>query len=139
MELRARLLQRKKYTKSMGVNNTLRIICLVMLACLVCCGKKEPPPGVLSRADMAAVMTEIYLTEARLGSTLFPRDSLALIFKARESAILDSAGISQDALKLSYEYYLQHPDEFELVYETVVDSLNLREQRARNSSDPGNN
>lgn len=105
----------------------IAFVCLLMVSC----GKKELPPGVLTQEQMAPIVIEIYLAEARLSGSLMPRDSASAIFKRHEQVVLQKAGIADSTLRASYQYYLAHPEEFEKIYDVVIDSLSLREQRAK--------
>jgi hypothetical protein len=39
-------------------------------------------------------------------------------------------------LKKTYAYYLAHPAELEKIYDSVIDTLALREQRLKNEDNP---
>jgi len=80
---------------------------------------------------MAAVIVDIYLAEARLNGSLMVRDSARQVFKPYEDKLLAQKGVNDSTLKKSYEYYLDHSSELEKIYDSVIDTLALREQRVK--------
>jgi Domain of unknown function (DUF4296) len=85
--------------------------------------------GVLSKQQLSAFLIEMYLAEARLDGTSFPRDSAIRLFIPYEQKLMKRFKVTDSTLKLTYQYYLDHPTEMEQVYDVVIDSLNLREQK----------
>ena len=85
---------------------------------------------------MVDFMIDIYLAEAR--TTLLPvnRDSAYRLFLPYQDSLMRKRGISDSTLKQAYSYYLRHPTEFEAIYDAVIDSLSLREQRVRVAPQP---
>lgn len=100
----------------------------LFLFLLASCGQNERPKDVLSQAQLSALLVEVYLAEARLETIPVPRDSSIHFFLPFEKKLLQAQGISDSVLKKTYAYYLEHPKELELVYDSVIDSLSVREQ-----------
>jgi len=102
---------------------------LFVICTFVGCNKKEQrPPDVLEKQKLASIMVELYLTEARLSSYPIQRDSSLRLFLPREKAILTKANVPDSILRKTYDYYLQHPDDFNDVYDIVIDSLTVMEK-----------
>jgi hypothetical protein len=114
------------------LHNLLVILLLFLLA--VSCTKSKRPSDILTDEQMAAIMVEVYLAESRVNGALIPRDSGVGVFRPFEKRLLEGRGIPDSVLKKTYAYYLAHPSEFEKVYDSVIDSLALREQRLKNES-----
>jgi len=76
-------------------------------------------------------MMEIYLAEARLSLLPIDRDSAYRLFVPFQDSLLYHRGLKDSTLRSAYDYYLNHPDELEQIYDQLIDSLNLREQRRR--------
>ncbi len=95
------------------------------------CQKEEKPEGVLDQQALTNVMLDVYLAEARLNVGLVPHDSAEKLFKPFEEKMLKGKGLTDSTLRITYQYYLSHPKELELVYDAVIDSLSLREQHAK--------
>jgi hypothetical protein len=77
------------------------------------------------------LLVEFYLAEARVNSTPIVHDSAVKLFFPFEQSYLRKKKVSDQVLKKTYRYYLDHPVEFEAVYDRVIDTLSLREQRAK--------
>ena len=101
----------------------------LLAATLVGCKNEQRPSDVLSKQDLATLMVEVYLSEARLNTLPLVRDSSLKLFLPRESAILAKRNISDSVLQKTYSYYLAHPDDFNEVYDIVIDSLTVIEKR----------
>ena len=78
---------------------------------------------------MVAVMSELYITEQKVSSMGLRRDSLEQIADVMKDKIFAKVGIADSVFRKSMDYYMDHPMEMELIYTSLVDSLNLREQR----------
>lgn len=104
-------------------------VLFLLLSVLSCKKRDKVPEGVLSKAQMVDWMIDIYLAEARMQVIPIMRDSAYKIFVPYQDSLMHKKGLADSVLRKSYQYYLEHPDEFEALYDTVIDSLSLREQR----------
>jgi hypothetical protein len=110
---------------------------LCLFAMLVAaCGGEQRPAGVLDQQQMSSLLIELYLAESRINLQNVPKDSGYKYFVPFEDSLLTQRALSDSVLSKSYQYYLDHPEEFERVYAAVVDSLNLRLQKAASSPAP---
>lgn len=96
---------------------------------LVACSKEQLPPGVLDKDAYAAFLVEVYLAESRVTGLSLPRDSAAAYYYPLKEKIMAKQGLSDSVVTKTYQYYMDHPDQLELIYNSVVDTLSLREQR----------
>lgn len=108
----------------------MRIICLFVLTLIVACQKNEKPKEVLTQAQLSALLVEVYLAEAKLDAIAKPKDTAIKYFLPFEEKLLKRLNVSDSVLKKTYSYYLEHPKELEQVYDSVIDTLTLREQRS---------
>lgn len=99
------------------------------------CHKEERPANVLPPDEMAKVLVDIYLAEARLNDSPVDRDSAIRYFIPHQSKILERHNISDSLVIKSFQYYIDHPRQFEKIYESVIDTLNLREQKLRTGNE----
>ncbi len=114
------------------INGMQRGVCFFLLVVVfLSCGRDRKPADILSREEMASVMVDIYLAEARLNTSLMKRDSASQVFRPYEHKLLLQRGLQDSILKKSYLYYLDHSTELEKIYDSVIDTLSLREQRAK--------
>jgi hypothetical protein len=95
-----------------------------------CAKKDKPPEGILTQDQMVAVMSELYIGEQKISTLGVTRDSLSLIFAVLKEKIFEKASTSDSVFRKSLDYYMDRPQTLELIYTALVDSLNLREQRA---------
>ena len=102
---------------------------LAVVAILISCAEKKPE-GILSKAEMVQIMEELYVAEEKVNHLALSRDSAKRVFEAMESKLFENAAVTDSVFKRSFDYYMEHPREMELIYTALVDTLQLREQRA---------
>ncbi len=91
--------------------------------------KKELPKGVLTQPQLTAFLIEIYVAEGHLDPITMPKDSAIRLLIPQEEKLKAKFAISDSTLKATYQYYLENPKELELVYDALIDSLSLKEQK----------
>src|SRR5690606_36457336 len=96
---------------------------------LVSCGKKVPP-GILSKREMVQIMGELYINEEKVNQLALSRDSAKQVFGIISARLFEDAAVTDSAFRKSFDYYMERPQEMELIYTALVDTLQLREQRA---------
>lgn len=111
------------------VGRLMSIMLLFSVMILTGCKKDERPANVLSKEQLASIMMEMYMAESRLNGLSMPKDSAAKLFMPFEDSVLMRAGVSDSVMRKTYQYYFDHPDELDKVYDIMIDSLNLREQK----------
>jgi hypothetical protein len=108
----------------------VKVSFLLVVCLFFSCEKESRPSGVMSQEELSRFLVDIYLAESRLMSNPLQKDSAMKIFLPYEQKFLTAKGIADSTVRKTYEYYLQHPQELEAVYDAVIDTLSLREQRA---------
>lgn len=103
---------------------------LFLWLALISCSADKRPNEVLSQAQLSALLVDVYTAEARVDAIPGLKDSTIRYFLPREQKLLQQRGISDSVLRKTYAYYLEHPKELELVYDAVIDTLTVHEQRA---------
>lgn len=104
-----------------------------MIFCVVACGwscQPQRPAHVLDRDQLAALLIDLYLAESRINLQSLPADSGYKYFIPFEDSLFKKRALNDSLLRTTYQYYLSHPQDLEQVYAAVVDSLNLRLQKA---------
>ena len=97
---------------------------------LSCSRRDKIPPGILDQGQMVNVLAEIYMMEQRVGGLGVKRDSIKQVFKVMTDTIFAAANVNDSIFKRSMNYYMDRPKELDIIYGALIDSLNLREQRA---------
>ncbi len=113
------------------------LTCLFLLASLFSCTKEKKEVAALDKDQMTNLLIDIYLAEARTSLLPLSKDSAYRLFLPYQDSLMRSNGIADSTLRKAYGYYLQHPTELEAIYDAVIDSLSLREQRIREDPEPG--
>ena len=107
----------------------LLILCYVVL---LACGKEERvPEDVLPKEKMVSFLIDIYVAEGKVQNLRVSRDSAIALFEVYEEKLFEEHDIDKDTYVKSMSYYYDHPQKLELIYETVLDSLNLKEQQLK--------
>ena len=106
-----------------------KILIIFILGVMLSCQTKEKPKLVLTQAQLSSLLVDVYLAEARTETIPKMRDSIIRYFLPFEQKLLQGQGISDSVLKVTYTYYMSNPKELEQVYDSVIDTLVLREQR----------
>jgi hypothetical protein len=93
------------------------------------CKNEERPKNILTQEQFSKLILEMYLAEAKLTSLDISKDSVYKLFVPYEEKYLKKSGISDTLLHNTYQYYFDHPQEFEQIYDRVIDSLSLLERK----------
>jgi hypothetical protein len=93
------------------------------------CEQDNKPQGVLTKQELVEFLVEMYVAEARMAGISVVTDSSKKLFQPFEEALMKKKGISDSVMNITYRYYLDHPIELEEVYDVVIDTLSLREQK----------
>ena len=103
---------------------------LIVLIFTVGCRGDKTPPGILNRKDYAEYLVNVYVAEAKLNTYAITPDSAMKLFVPFERSLDNKFNVSDSVIQETYRYYLAHPDQLEQVFTAVIDTLNLREQKA---------
>jgi hypothetical protein len=96
-------------------------------------GCKSAPPkpaGLLSKDEMVQVLANVYISEEKVTRLNLANDSATLVAAVMRSKALQQSGVSDSTFVKSFDYYMDHPTQLEEIYSVLVDTLQLREQRA---------
>ena len=122
------------YCKRFG-RDVLFLVIFLFLVWSACSSAKKPE-GVLTQPQLAALLIDIYLAEARLEVMPVAKDSSVRYFVPFEEKLLKTKGISDSTLKQTYSYYFAHPKELEQVYDAVIDTLMVRDKQIAHGPTP---
>jgi hypothetical protein len=92
------------------------------------CGGEKTPPGILTKAEMAQALTELYVHEARVNMQGILPDSSRTLMEYFQVMYAEQHGIGDSAVSVSFQYYMERPKALSDIYDVVIDSLALREQ-----------
>jgi hypothetical protein len=94
-----------------------------------CSNKNSAPDGILSKDEMAKVLTDFYLKESKITGLHLSQDSALVLFEYYRSKYVEETSIPDSVIDQSYQYYLERPKEMGEIYDRIIDSLALKEQR----------
>lgn len=106
------------------------ILLIILVFSLLSCKTEKRQQDILTAEEFSTLLIEFYTAESRLNMLPIVRDSSLKLFRPFEKSFLEKKKISDEVLKETYRYYLERPAEFEKIYDAVIDTLSLREQRA---------
>ena len=112
------------------------VVVPIAIVVLASCSKEERPEGIIPHDQMIPILIDVYISEGRVNSINLKRDSSLQLFEVVEEEIFKKHNVTDSSYRRSMIYYYDNPIEMEQIYEVVLDSLNLREQRM-NAADKG--
>jgi hypothetical protein len=74
--------------------------------------------------------------EALIENNVSYSDTALMVFSKQQAEILEKHNVEQQQFRDTYKYYLNHLAEMDKLYEIVVDTLSVRESRARIEKSP---
>ena len=117
-------------SSKVNVSWTIQICGVVLIIfALSCSDKRQVPEGILTHNQMVEVMAELYITEQKVSTMGLKRDSLEQIADVMKELVFAKFAVTDTVFRKSMDYYMDHPQDMELIYTSLVDSLNLRQQR----------
>lgn len=116
-----------------GILNSVivkRVVFSMLILLAACSRQGHEAKAILPPAEMVRVLSDLYIVEEKVNRLSLRRDSAETVFANLKDRMFLKLGVPDSVFKKSIDYYMDHPDEMEQVYSALVDSLNLREQRA---------
>ena len=106
-----------------------------ILTLLISCNGKtnSVPHRIISKDKMVDVLVDIHLAEAAADNHGFTKAEINLMMASKYDSIFQKHEITFDQFKTSYDYYLNHPDEFSDIYSEVVNKLTTLVSKVRNN------
>jgi hypothetical protein len=100
----------------------------------IACSSKDSPKGIIDQEKMVDIMIDIHLAEAAVQEMRLQKDSAAKVYAVQEKYIFKKHNVSDTVFLVSYNYYVEHPEQLELIYAAVIDTLSLRQVLLRESA-----
>jgi hypothetical protein len=111
-------------------NLILTLISAAVFSWAASCSGRHKPEDVLSKAEMVQILEEMYLAEEKINRLGIPRDSAKEVFEVIKKKVFENTVATDSVFQRSFDYYMDQPKEMELIYMALVDTLQLKEQRA---------
>lgn len=103
---------------------------LVLFLLIGGCDQNRPPEGILNPEKMSQVLLDIYVIEGKVTETGVGSDSARKVYRYFEQKVFDEHGINDTIFRRSFNYYLDHPKVLSTIYSTMLDSLNIYNQKS---------
>ncbi|HKK38908.1 MAG TPA: DUF4296 domain-containing protein [Cryomorphaceae bacterium] len=90
------------------------------------CSEPAPevaPEGILDKDKFTEMMVDVQLVEGMKIHKLGPKREKSPDMEAMYANIFSKYGVDQEDFDATYDYYKARPEEMELIYEQVLDSL----------------
>jgi hypothetical protein len=101
-----------------------------------CRQRERAPADILPPEKMIPVLAQIYTNEEKINRLGVSSDSALKVFTYMKGKIFETNQLTDSLFRRSFDYYMDHPKEMEAVYSALVDTLQLREQRAPVTNNP---
>ncbi|MBA2422768.1 MAG: DUF4296 domain-containing protein [Chitinophagales bacterium] len=106
---------------------------IVIIICLPSCNR-EPvllPEDILSREKMIEILVAVHLVESSGDSRGFSMREANKLIAVRYESVMKNHGTTFNQFKASFDYYMQHPDQFDEIYQEVINQLTALEGKFR--------
>lgn len=78
---------------------------------------------------MVKILTEVYIQEEKVGRLGIRYDSAVIVMSEQKKRVFEQMDVKDSVFNRSLNYYWDRPKELERIYNIMIDSLNLREQK----------
>ena len=97
-----------------------------------CSEEKEEtkPANLLSDKQLTSILIDMHIAEARVEANGFSADTAMAVYNNLKQDIYKKHNITEAHFQESYDYYLTNLSKLDKIYETVIDSLSMREVKA---------
>ncbi len=113
---------------------TLIFTCLLLFACAE--EKKEViPSDIIPKQKMADIMLDVHLLEAAMSLNTFRTD---MVSNGNPTPAFDVFGknkITEEQYNESFEYYAQHPEQLNEIYQLVMENLSKMQAEVMNKKE----
>lgn len=111
------------------------LLCSSVLATLFFSCKEKQPEGILTEDQMVVALTDFYLKETKINSLALQPDSAAVVMQYYKQKYAAKIGIADSVLDRSYQHYLENSKAMSRIYDRVIDSLSLQQQKSHARGD----
>jgi hypothetical protein len=110
-----------------------RFFCILSLTVLFGCGQEnsQKPAHLLPEDKMVQILADVHIAEARIENHILYPDTALMVFSNEQQRILERHAVEEDAFRETYRYYLSNLREMDKLYEIILDTLSVREAKAR--------
>lgn len=86
---------------------------------------------MIPEGKMVRILADIHTTEATIETKVIYPDTALMVFNKEQEEIFRQHKVTKEQFEKSYDYYLEHLQEMDKLYEMVVDTLVMRESKVQ--------
>lgn len=91
----------------------------------------QKPKDIIPEDKMVRILADIHTAEAIIESNVIYPDTALMTFNQEQEKIFARYNVTQSQFKNTYDYYLKNLKDMDELYEIVVDTLSMRETKAK--------
>ena len=111
------------------------LLCIPLLLATTACHHEQRPVDVLDANAMTAFLTDLYVVEGCYAvESQYRFDTASPEVLAACDDILKKHNVTYERVEKSFDYYSQHPEEFEAIQKSVADRI--EKLKAPDGEDP---
>jgi hypothetical protein len=118
------------------MNNKILVLLVFILFACTKTEVVEKPDWLVPEETMVEFLVEMHIIESKMTRLGLRRDSVEQIFDQYQENLFEKYDLVDSVYYKSYNYYLNDLKAMNRIYEAIVDSLNVREQVAKQSNIP---
>ena len=85
---------------------------------------------------MVRIMADVHTAEAVIETRQSYPDTALMTFNHAKREILEQHNVTAEQFKETYDFYLEHVDQMDKLYEVVIDTLSVREAKFNAKNEP---
>ena len=106
------------------MKQALRVLAILVLAS---CSRPQPEPaGLLPREKFKSTLLGSQLIEARLNHEMVNDKRLDMPVREYYAELFKAEGVSEQAFKTTFQWYVEHPADLKVIYEEILVELQKR-------------
>jgi hypothetical protein len=102
------------------------VLCFILFLCG--CGSGTPE-GILPEKVMVGLLIDMQIADARVSGAGQRSDTARVMMRFYEDTIFEKHNVNREVYLKSMAYYMDHPKLMDKMYEAMIDTLHLREQK----------
>lgn len=106
---------------------------MIMATVFLSCNREDAAPGkeIIPPQKMVDILTDIHIAESGTDSRGYNSIQLNQMVYRKYEDIMKKHGTSFSVFKASFDYYLSHPDQFDEIYQEIVNRLTALEGKSK--------
>jgi hypothetical protein len=110
-----------------------RFFCILSLTVLFGCGQEnsQMPAHLLPQDKMVQILADVHIAEARIENRILYPDTALMVFSNEQQRILERHAVEEKVFRETYRFYLSDLRRMDKLYEIILDTLSVREAKAR--------